>query len=82
MRPPVPIPPLRTYTRDRQSVPVNVDNATVDTVMVIINEYCSLYKCIKQCLTINKLFLNVLLTAGGHCFGHACIKLHQGHAVE
>jgi hypothetical protein len=50
---------LRTYAKDRQSVPVNVDNATVDAVMVIINEYCSLYKCNKQRLTINKLFLNV-----------------------
>jgi hypothetical protein len=39
--------PLRTYAKDRQSVTVNVDNATVDAVMVIINEYCSLYKCIK-----------------------------------
>jgi hypothetical protein len=32
--------------KDRQSVPVNVDNATVDAIMVIINEYCSLYKYI------------------------------------
>jgi hypothetical protein len=48
------------YAKDCQSVPVNVDNATVDAVMVIIKEYGSLYKCIKQHLTINKLFLNVL----------------------
>jgi hypothetical protein len=38
---------MHTYAKARQSVPVNVDNATVDAVMVIINEYCSLYKCIK-----------------------------------
>jgi hypothetical protein len=48
--------PLHTYAKDRQSVQVNVDNATINAVMVIINEYWSLYKCIKQRLTINKLF--------------------------